>query len=454
MRYRIKIPEEVKLIFKEIENYGGTAYVVGGCVRDSILGKYPHDWDICSPVPAIELMQHFKYKGYKVIPTGLKHGTIAVILHNKKYEITTFRKDGGYSDGRHPDNVEWTSNLKEDLSRRDFTINAMAYNSEEGLIDPFGGLKDLENRLVKCVGTPDVRFQEDALRILRAIRFAIRLGFRIETNTQVSIHRNKNLLSNISVERITSELCLMLKSRKMIGRYFATFSDVVGVIIPEIKSMFHFDQKNPYHQYDAYIHSLHVLDNVKSNDMITKLAALFHDIGKPQSFQDGDDGIRHFYGHAKVSAEITNDLMKRMRFDNETRENVVELIKYHDSTLVSEKKNIKKWLNRIGEKQFKRLIDLQYADAYGHVLSSATEKVYKLAEVENIFREVLNEEECFSMKDLAINGNDIMKLLDIKQGKEVGIYLHTLLNLVIEGEINNTKNDLLKWIENHNYKSV
>lgn len=451
---KINIPNDVLQILNEIEEYGERGYVVGGCVRDSLLGKKPHDWDISSPVPAQKLIKYFKKKGYKTIPAGMKHGTIAVILNGNKFEITTFRKDGEYSDGRHPDSVEWTDDLKEDLMRRDFTINAMAYHPDEGLIDLYGGLEDLENKIIRCVGNADERIKEDSLRIMRAIRFSAKYGYNIHRKTVEAIHKNCRLLNSISNERIISELNLILKSRYNLRTIFSGFSDVLGVIIPPIKSMFYFKQNNPYHIYDAYSHTLHTLDYVRTCDLITSLAALFHDIGKPYCYQDGEDGVRHFKGHAKVSAEITDREMRRLRYDNDTREKVVELVKYHDATLVPEKKNIKRWLNKIGDEQFRRLIELQYADAYAHDNIAVIEKVPILAEVENLLKKVLDEKECFSIKNLAVNGKDIMDTLHIGQCKEIGSYLNKLLDLVMEGSLQNNREDLLSWVSKNSSCSV
>ena len=343
---KIKLPVAVFEIFSVIEEYGAEAYVVGGCVRDSIMGREPHDWDICTPVLAPELRGLFEEKGYKVIPTGLQHGTITVVIDGGRYEITQFRRDGDYSDGRHPDNVEFTSNLIEDLERRDFTINAMAYNPRTGLIDPFDGMRDIRNSRIVCVGSAKERFKEDSLRILRAIRFAAQLKFSISSDTSHEIHMQYKNLENISIERINSEFIKIVKTSKL-SESLAQYGNIFWLFIPELKDMFGFPQNNPYHCYDVWNHTLTAIDNCSTEDLITRMAVLFHDVGKPYCCQVDESGYRHFRGHGKVSTAMTDSIMKRLRFDNDTREKVVELIYYHDATFEVGTKYVKRWLNKI-----------------------------------------------------------------------------------------------------------
>lgn len=445
MDIKIKMPDAVQEIFSVLKEYGANAYIVGGCVRDSILGRKPHDWDICTPVLASELQAIFEEKGYKVFPTGLQHGTITLVIDGEGYEITQFRRDGEYSDGRHPDSVEFTSNLEEDLKRRDFTINAMAYNPNTGLIDPFGGLRDINYEMITCVKSAKYRFAEDALRILRAIRFASQLDFSIAPETDWEIHQQFERLGNISIERISSEFCKIVESNGF-SNQLVLYNDVFSTFIPELKDTFGFKQNNPYHCYDVFGHTAFAVENCNSNELITKLAVFFHDFGKPHSYQDGEDGIRHFKGHGKVSAEITDSIMRRLRFDNETRRNVVELVYYHDATFGLGEKYVKRWLNKIGEKQFRRLLEVSKADIKAHNPIFLKERIETVKVIEDLLEKVISEEECFSLTDLAVNGEDVMKYIRIKEGKDVGIWLNKILKLVVDGELNNNREDLIDYM--------
>lgn len=431
-----------------IRKYGATSYVVGGCVRDSILGREPHDWDICTPALACELLVEFEEKGYKVIPTGLQHGTITVHLNDNNYEITTFRRDGEYSDGRHPDTVEFTSNLIYDLERRDFTINAMAYNSEEGLVDPYCGYEDIQDRRIRCVGNPDDRFQEDGLRILRALRFSVQLGFKIELLTKRAMIDNRSLLNKISFERINAEFVKIIESSSShrARMQLLEFEDVLAEFIPELKSTFEFKQNNPYHCYPVYAHILTVLKECVDADIITKLAAFFHDIGKPHCYQDDNNGIRHFKGHGKVSADMTDVIMRRLKFDNDTREKVVQLVCYHDASFEVGKEYVRRWLNKIGVEQFKRLLVLRRADIMGQSKYYREERIQKLDAVKTCLEEVLKEKPAFSVKDLEIDGKDVMKYMLMDECPEVGYWLKHILKQVIDGHLQNNREDLIYYM--------
>ena len=448
MKFDIKLPEDVLEIMSVIKEYGSISYVAGGCVRDSLLGKETHDWDICTPVPVSELAVMFEEKGYKVIPTGLKHGTITVHLNGENYEITTFRRDGEYSDGRHPDIVEFTSNLIEDLSRRDFTINAMAYNPDEGLIDPFDGIDDIDYRIIRCVGAPRERLKEDGLRILRAIRFAALLKFKIDWFTCNAMINNIHMIDKVSAERINSEFCKIISNAsEHRGRMLmATCWDILCRIIPEIKLSFGFPQNNPYHKYTVYGHIVDALSKCESNDLITRLAIFFHDIGKPYCYQDDQDGTRHFKGHAKVGADMTDSIMRRLRFDNKTRENVVQLIFYHDSTIEPTKKSVRRWLNKIGKEQFVRLLEIRRCDILGQNPGYAEERLNKLNEIKKVFDCVQEEKLCFSLKDLTIDGKDVMQYMLMGECKAVGYWLNVILKKVMNGELNNNREDLISWM--------
>ena len=443
MKFKINIPADANELIHTLQNNGHSAYIVGGCVRDSILGRTPHDWDICTSATPSEMLEIFKDK--KIIETGLQHGTVTVVVNGEPYEITTYRIDGIYSDNRRPDAVTFTDKLVEDLRRRDFTINAMAYNDEEGLIDPFNGMEDIKYKKISCVGRAEDRFGEDALRILRAIRFAAQLEFTIMPGTDWEIHKQYKNLENISIERINSEFCKIASSDDFCVELLL-YKDVFSLFIPELKDMFDFPQNNPWHIWDVFGHTIHAIEYCDSDDLVVRLAVFFHDFGKPHSYQDGEDGIRHFKGHGKVSADMTDSIMKRLRFDNETRNNVVELVYYHDATFEVGKKYVKRWLNKIGEKQFRRLLQVKKADNKAQNLELSSDRIEELEEIELLIDEVLQEDECFSLKDLAINGKDLIGV-GYKTGKELGNTLNKLLQLVIDGDCPNEKEKLLQEAE-------
>lgn len=448
MTFKLDIPAAANKIIHTLQKSGYSAYVVGGCVRDSLLSREPHDWDICTSATPEEILKVFEDR--RIIETGLQHGTVTVVIDAIGYEVTTYRIDGAYSDNRRPDNVSFTNSLLEDLSRRDFTINAMAYNDEDGLIDPFDGLKDLYNKVIRCVGKPRDRFNEDALRILRAIRFACQLGFSIHPSIgwQIGYTDIVDNLDNISVERINSEFVKMMKTKQISNRLVWN-SNIFIKFIPELADLKGFKQNNPWHIYDVFCHTIKALEKCGSEDLIVRLAVLFHDIGKPHSYQDGEDGIRHFKGHGRVSAEITDNIMKRLRFDNETRNNVVELVYYHDVTLVPSKTNIKKRLNGLGEEQFRRLLEVKKADNMAQNPVHAKDRIKELEKIEKLIDEVITENECFSLKDLAVNGKDLIAL-GYKPGERLGSALNALLAYVIADEVKNDKAILLElaatWI--------
>lgn len=442
-RFNIEVPVSVNYIIQELEKCGHEAYMVGGCVRDSVLGRKPHDYDICTSATPGEILEVFPNE--EVIPTGLKHGTVTILINKEPYEVTTYRIDGDYSDNRRPDNVTFTKSLVEDLQRRDFTINAMAYNPKTGLIDPFSGMEDIKYKKIRCVGSAEDRFNEDALRILRAIRFEAQLGFTGLPETMFEIGRQYERLKDISVERINSEFCKIVASDQFCVK-LVLYTDVFSLFIPELKDTIGFKQNNPYHAYDVFDHTVHAIEQCESDDLIVRLAVFFHDFGKPHSYQDGEDDIRHFKGHGKVSAEITDTIMKRLRFDNETRNNVVELVYYHDATFEVGKKYVKRWLNKIGEKQFRRLLEVRKADIKGQKPDYEKSRIEKVDNIEGILEEILQEQECFSLKDLTVNGNDVKRAMNLKEGKDVGYWLNEILKRVIDGELKNNRDDLIYWM--------
>lgn len=440
---KINIPQGVKSILESLHGVGYEAYVVGGCVRDSLLGKSPKDWDICTSAKPDEIKMCLNYE---TIDTGLKHGTITVKSEDGYYEVTTYRKDGNYSDHRHPDSVEFVDSLSTDLSRRDFTINAIAYNDKEGCVDIFGGMLDLDNGIIKCVGDPNDRFSEDALRILRAMRFASVYGFEIETNTSNAIHANRHKLNNVAYERIQVELVKILKGENVL-QVLLNYSDVIATIIPELKPCIGFDQNNKYHEYTIYDHIAHAVANYTGDDTSVKVTLLLHDIGKPQCYTEDENG-RHFHGHSIPSCDLADAVLTRLRFDNKTRFEVLELVLYHDSVIAATPKTIRRWLNKIGEKRLRQLIEVRKADIAAHKKGTYEERLKTCDELLAIVDDVISKRQCFSIKDLSINGYDIINL-GVPQGKLIGDVLKYVLNKVINNEVNNDKNELIPVAKNY-----
>ncbi len=431
------LPASVDLILDTLSISGFEAFIVGGCVRDFMLGKIPTDYDICTNANPTEIKTCFR--NYFTIDTGIKHGTVTVVIDNVNYEITSYRTDGDYSDHRRPDSVIFVRNLSEDLKRRDFTINAMAYNHSNGVVDNHGGIKDLEYRIVRAVGNPDTRFNEDALRIMRAVRFASCLSFKIESSTSDAIHRLCHLLKNISVERINVELCKLLLGDGA-DDILLTYSDVISAFIPEFREAIGFEQNNPYHKYNIYEHIIRSVGSAPKC-LTVRLALLLHDIGKPTCHTRDEKDIDHFIGHEKISVEISTKVLNRLRFNCETIKNVTELIKYHGAVIQPVEKHVKRFLNRLGEEQFFRLMQVKYSDTMAQSDLISKERIDQNNEIIIIGERIIAENQCFKIKDLAINGSDIIEL-GIPQGKKVGELLSTLLDMVMDGSVEN-KSDCL-----------
>ncbi len=440
MKHEIQIPHSAKELIQMLQDNSYEAYVVGGCVRDSLLQRSANDWDICTSATPEQML--FVFSSKRVIQTGLKHGTATVINGENQYEITTFRIDGSYSDNRRPDSVYFTANIKQDLLRRDFTINAMAYNEKDGLIDPYGGMQDLKNKLIKCVGNPQKRFEEDALRILRAIRFSCQLDFDIDEQTARQIHLQCQSLKNISAERIQSELCKMIVCPSFFKK-LDVFKDVFAVFLPDLEKCFDFSQNTPYHIYDIFMHTVHALKHCPSYDLTTRLALLFHDIGKSRVYSEDENNTGHFYGHAKQSRIIADRLMSELKFDNATRNDVVELVGFHDAHIENSKRSVKKWLSRLGEVQLRRLLCIMEADNRAKNPIYITERVERLKEISDLLDVIISENECFSLKDLAVSGKDLLKI-GYKQDKKLGETLKLLLDDVISEKLTNTKEELIE----------
>jgi tRNA nucleotidyltransferase (CCA-adding enzyme) len=436
------MPDEVTHLIDILDWAGYDSYIVGGCVRDSFLDKTPHDWDICTAADPRKVLTILGLHKIKAIETGLQHGTVTAHIDGNNYEITTFRIDGEYSDNRRPDSVSFVRDVKADLARRDFTINAMAYSAWEGLVDPFGGYTDLCQGIIRCVGNPDDRFKEDALRILRALRFASTYGFTIEEKTAMAIHRNKDLLKNISAERIRSELCKLLCGDGVLN-ILLEYKDVMAVIIPELEPCIGFDQNNPYHIYDVYDHIAHAVANYKGTVISVKMALLLHDIGKPECYTEDEKG-GHFHGHSVPSMRIAKDVMDRLRFDNKTRDEAVDLVLYHDSDIYPGVRSVRRWLNKIGYDMLDKLIGVKLADIGAHSEVNQFERVRQCNEVREVAMIITEEQQCFTLKDLAINGYVVMEHLGVPSGPKVGQVLNHLLDKVLDGEIENDLDALME----------
>lgn len=437
------IPPEVRTVLTTLENAGFEAWLVGGCVRDYLLGSLPKDYDVTTNASADRICRVFD--GFRVIETGIRHGTVTVISDGIPIEVTTYRVDGAYSDGRHPDSVRFTSDIRDDLSRRDFTVNAIAFSPARGFLDLFGGTDDLKAGIIRCVGEPDRRFGEDALRILRALRFASRLGFSIEPATAAGIHRCRDMLSKIALERITQELFGLLDG-ECAPEVLRQFGDVIAVILPPVRDMFGFEQHNPHHDSDVWEHTLRVID-ASPAEPVLRLAALLHDVGKPRCFTRGEDGIGHFYGHAAVSADISRDIFAScLRTDKHTQERVLFLVEHHDEPLPPDRKALRKRLSKYGEEALRQLIALHRADIMGQKRPPDADKLSALDQAEEIVNELAAESACLTLKDLAVNGGDLMAL-GIPKGPKIGEILHLLLSEVLEEKLLNRREELMARAE-------
>lgn len=444
MSTTILLPAEVEYIIDTFYNAGYKAYAVGGCVRDSLMNKNPYDWDICTNALPHTVKELFT--AHNVIETGIKHGTVTLVIDKTPYEITTFRKETTYSDNRHPDSVDFVTSLDEDLSRRDFTVNAMAYNQYDGLIDLFNGRSDLTNKIIRAVGNPDQRFNEDALRILRALRFASTLEFTIESETKNAIQKNKQLLNNIAKERIWTEF-----KKLMVGDGCADilreFAQVIAVFIPDITPMIGFKQNHPMHCYDVWEHTLHALQNAQP-DLLLRLSVLFHDIGKPETHFTDDKGISHFYGHNKESKEIAYNILTALKSENRLKNDVVTLVDFHDRVMTATVKSVRRTNCKIGsERLFKLLLQVKLCDIKAQAPHIINERVAEIENITDIFNKLQNDNKLVTtVKDLDINGNDII-LLGVNDGRFVGKILNRLLTMVVDGRVENSHSELLKMAE-------
>lgn len=433
----MEIPAGVSDVLEALTRHGHQAYVVGGCVRDALLGAVPGDWDVCTSALPGEVQRVFA--GSRVIPTGLKHGTVTV-LAGLPVEVTTFRTEGAYTDGRRPDSVTFVRNLEDDLARRDFTVNAIAFHPQTGYIDPFGGMDDLQAKRIRCVGDADARLTEDALRIVRALRFASVLGFKVESRTADALHRHCGLLRNIAAERIRAELGKLLCGDAVMQAAEA-FSGVLCAIIPEMRPAIGFAQHNPHHCYDVFMHTLHAVSHVKPTETL-RLTMLLHDLGKPATLTLDEAGVGHFPGHEQRGAAIADGILRRLAYDNATKTRVLTLISLHDEAIGPEETLVKRMLRQLGVEAFEQLWEVKRADALAHHPGYRARQLEILSGTKAALERVLASRACFEMSSLAIDGAELLAL-GIRQGPEVGRILDHLLSLVIEDRLPNEKERLL-----------
>ena len=440
-KMQIQIPEKANQVISVLTKAGFEAYAVGGCVRDAILGREAADWDITTNARPEEVKALFP----RTLDTGLQHGTVTVMQGKEGFEVTTYRVDGEYLDGRHPEKVTFTPSLTEDLKRRDFTINAMAYNDQEGLIDIFDGMGDLRRGQIRCVGDPEERFTEDALRILRAVRFSAQLGFSVESRTRAALSRFAPNLRKVSAERIQTELLKLLVSPHPEKMREVWETGITAVVLPEFDACMNTPQNNPHHCGTVGEHTLKTLAGTEAEKTL-RLAALFHDIGKPQTRTTDEEGVDHFYCHAETGAGMTDAILRRLKFDNETRRRVVRLVRTHDDLRdVSGARAVRRAVHRIGADIFPDYLKLRRADILAQNPAGQQEKLKALEEAERLYQEILREKDCLTLKELAVTGRDLIEA-GIEPGPALGETLNRLLELVIEEPQHNTKEYLLKSI--------
>ncbi len=433
----IQLPEKVSYIIECLQSRGYEAYAVGGCVRDSILGREPQDWDITTSAKPEQVKELFDH----TIDTGIQHGTVTVMLDHEGFEVTTYRIDGEYEDARHPKEVIFTSQLVEDLKRRDFTINAMAYNEKDGLVDAFGGIDDLEKKVIRCVGNPMDRFTEDALRILRAVRFAAQLGCEIHPDTEAAIVKLAPNLSKISAERIQVELVKLLVSPNP-GRMRQIYElGIADVILPEFSVMMQSPQNNPMHLYNVGEHSVRATELIESQKVL-RIAMLLHDVGKPACRMTDENGEEHFYGHAQLGAQMAKTILRRLKFDNDTTSKVSGLINAHADHFQVTAKTVRRALVRNGLEHYPALFSVMRADALAHAPEYMERQLRFIEEYEAMYRQILEEQNCLTLKDLAVTGKDLIAH-GIQPGKDIGMILQKLLEDVLDDPQLNDRETLL-----------
>ena len=438
---KFEIPPGARYILQTLNNAGYEAYLVGGCVRDLLRDVEPHDWDICTSARPEETKGCFS--GQRIIETGLKHGTVTVLEDGEPHEITTYRTEGPYSDSRRPDFVEFVSSLDADLARRDFTMNAIAMGLDSSLRDPLGGAADIQAGLIRCVGEPAHRFQEDGLRVMRALRFAAVLGYEIEEKTALAIHENRHMLEHVTAERINVELCKLMVGEKA-GDILRQYPDVLCQFWPELEPLVTLGQNNHWHCWGGWEHTIHTVDAAPA-DLALRLTMLLHDIGKPSCKSTDEKAIDHFYGHPAVSAKLADQMLRKLKFDNKTRERVVTLVEYHDVQIPCRDRSIRKWLGRLGPKTFFQLLEVKRADGMGQSYELVNDRLAELEVMKVKAEEIVAQGQCFSLKDLAVNGRDLIAA-GIAPGPELGQILNILLEQVLNGTVSNEREVLLKVV--------
>lgn len=435
------IDSDALSIIHRLEADGYEAYLVGGCVRDMLRGKEPHDWDITTSALPQQVLSCFA--GETVNESGIKHGTVTVLRQGKTYEVTTYRIDKGYTDGRRPDDVLFVRNIQEDLARRDFTINAIAWHPQRGFRDPFGGRNDIENKLIRCVGEPTRRFSEDGLRVLRALRFASKLGYRIDNETQNAIYDKKDLLRQISMERIYTELSGILCG-EYVEPVLLKYANILAVFMPEITPIFNFAQHNKYHHLNVWEHTVQAVSHIEAIREL-RFVMLLHDIGKPQCFTIDNIGIGHFYNHANVSEQIARQVMRRLRASNYTVDKVCKLIKYHGIEL--HEGVLVRWASKLGGwSALRELLMVQRADVLSQTFEVRESRLYHLDMLSEKALQLEKEQNCLQVRDLVVNGEDVMAE-GVLQGAQVGRILKALLEKVLDGTLENDREQLLQEIK-------
>lgn len=441
---RIEMPQHVKEIINTLEEAGFEAFAVGGCVRDAVLGRIPADWDITTSAMPEEVKSLFG----RTIDTGIAHGTVTVMKDNTGYEVTTYRIDGEYEDARHPKEVSFTSNLVEDLKRRDFTINAMAYNDRAGLVDAFDGIRDLEQKIIRCVGNPKDRFGEDALRMLRAVRFCAQLGFTIDEETKAAMVELSENLQKISAERIQTELVKLLVSDHPDYLRVAYETGITAVILPEFDAIMNQEQKDALHEDTVGEHTLKSL-LAAENDKVLRLTMLLHDMGKPMTYSKTEDGITRFFGHPEVGSDMAKDVMRRLKFDNDTTDKVKKLTAVHDLFISNAPNRVRRAMSKVGKDLFPCFLKVRKANILAQKEDTKEKSLGDLEELTTIYEGILARGECVSVKELAVDGKDLLSV-GVPQGKQIGEILGDLLNIVLEEPEKNKKETLLSYVkENH-----
>ncbi len=440
MKADVRPVKGVSTILSVLKEHGYEAYAVGGCVRDSVMGIEPKDWDIASnAVPAV-------IKGLfpRTVDTGLRHGTVTVLFEGEAFEVTTFRIDGVYGDNRHPEQVEFTGHLEEDLRRRDFTINAMAWNEERGLVDPFGGIQDIAEGCIRCVGDPAERFCEDALRMLRAVRFAAKLGFTIDPDTKKGIADNSYLIDHISSERIREELTGILTSDHPMEFMLLRDTGLLVRLMPEVEACFNTQQNNPHHIYNVGEHSIRAVAAIEAEKCL-RWAMLLHDIGKAVTRTTDDKGVDHFYGHAVKSTEMAETILRRLKFDNKSMDKILLLIKYHDREIVPQPSAVSRAANVIGENAFIDLLKVKRADRSAQNSEAMEKGLVDVDLIERVYLELLEQNNCLRLRDLAIDGQDLIRM-GFQEGPEIGRVLVALFDRVLEDPALNDREMLLGMV--------